>query len=236
MNCAVPSGDRRAPWSTCLWSSRAFVLVTIGILVCYGNAGAESFDRDIEFAARFVTGELYLHDGSVEIWNGVRRTGIEYAERYGGGVTIGLIGGYGTLSQNVGARLAGNYLGVVARGAVVSGGRADLSVGGRYLYQNLSGDTSTSPRTIDWQEWGVDTRFSYRVARQWILLLGGRYDWVVADQETKGLVSTTITLKAEQHTSQYVGLAFETDPGGFVAIALQRGLMAATEIVFRRVY
>ena len=74
------------------------------------------------------------------------------------------------------------------------------------------------------------------MARQWILVLGGRYDWVVADQVTKGLVSTTITLKAERHTSQYVGVAFETDPGGFVTVALQRGMMDATEIVFRRVF
>jgi len=204
--------------------------------MCYGKAQAEPFERDIEFAAGFVTGELYLQDGAVTIWNRIRRAGIEYDERYGGGVAIGLIGGYGTLSQNEGASLAGNYLGVVGRVAAVSGPRAGLSVGGRYLYQNLGGDTSTRPRTIDWQEWGLDTRFSYRVARQWILVLGGRYDWVVADQVTKGIVSTTTTLKAKRHTSQYVGLEFETDPGGFVTIALQRGLMAATEIIFRRVF
>jgi len=236
MNGAVPSGDRRAPWSTCLWSPGALVLATTGILMCYGNVQAESFERDIEFAARYVTGELDLQDGTVTIWNRIRRAGIEYDERYGGGVAIGLIGGYGTLSQNDGASLAGNYLGVVGRVAAVSGPRADLSIGGRYLYQNLGGDTSTRSRTIDWQEWGLDTRLSYRVARQWILVLGGRYDWVVADQVTQGLVSTTVTLKAERHTSRYVGLAFETDPGGFVTFVLQRGLMAATEIIFRRVF
>ena len=236
MNGAVPSGDWRAPWSMCVWSPGNLVLAGIGILMCYDSAQAESFDRDIEFAARYVTGELYLQDGAVTIWNRVRRAGVEYDERYSGGVTIGLIGGYGTLSQNEGASLAGNYLGVVGRITAVSGPRAGLSVGGRYLYQNLGGDTSTRPRTVDWQEWGLDTRLSYRVARQWILVLGGRYDWVVADQVTKGLVSTTITLKAERHTSQYVGVAFETDPGGFVTVALQRGMMDATEIVFRRVF
>ena len=104
MNGAVPSGDRRAPWSTCLWSPGALVLAATGILMCYGNVQAESFERDIEFAARYVTGELDLQDGTVTIWNRIRRAGIEYDERYGGGVAIGLIGGYGTLNQNDGAR------------------------------------------------------------------------------------------------------------------------------------
>lgn len=236
MNVAVPSGDRRAPWSNCAWYPGTVVLATIGILMCYGKAQAESFDRDVEFAAGYVTGEIYLQDGTDTIWNRVRRAGIEYDERYGGGVTIGLIGGYATLRQDQGARLVGNYLGVVGRVAAASGDRVGLSVGGRYLYQNLGGDTSTPPRTVDWQEWGLDARLSYRVAKQWILAVGGRYDWVVADQETSDLVTTTVTLKAERHASRYFGLVFETDPGGFVAIALQRGMMEATEIIFRRIF
>lgn len=212
------------------------LVLAASILAPFANARAEFFERGLEVAAGYVTGELYLHDGTDAIWTRIRRAGIEYDERYGGGVTIGLIGGYATVSQDQGARLAGNYLGVIGHIAAVSGGPATLSLGGRYLYQNLGDDNSTPPRTIDWQEWGLDSRLEYRVAGQWTLAVGGRYDWVVADQLTKDLVATTATLKAQRHASRYLGLVFETDPGGFVAIALQRGMMDSSEIVFRRVY
>lgn len=174
------------------------------------------------------------------VTNHVTALGVSIDEPMAGklrwGITIGLTRGDQTgNSDNPGAMYGGQFGDVHLRGALWSTEYVDLDFAASYGYYTMDSDDNDQKAKLQWTQ--TDGRLGATVKLGNWRLSGGAYRWRQDGEYTAtnaSRTSGTIDLNNDWQSGNYAGIAYYTDPTGYVRFEVMHGDLDATTIRFVR--
>lgn len=136
---------------------------------------------------------------------------------------------------NPGAVFGGQYGDLHLRGPLWSTHYVDLDFAASYGYYTMDSDDNDQTAKLHWTE--TDGRLGGTVKLGNWRLSAGAYRWRQDGEYTSnssGRGGGTTDLNSDWQSGNYAGLAYYTDPTGYVRVELMRGDLDATTIRFVR--
>lgn len=193
----------------------------------------------VDFSLRFSHHELTLDYGTSRVATQVNRVGIDWRERYGERLVLGLTGGYSFLTQTdnpptAGRELRGYHAGVLMDVDLIARPRYGASLEAAWLYQNVDTDDGAQRVDIAWREPSVRLRAGAAVGDGVRAYAGVRYGAIDGQQRLSGTINETRTIQETDRSGGFAGLELTLEGNGYVGISAASGPDRQVDIYFGR--
>lgn len=223
-----------------LWKAAALLA---GLCPCWAGAAVglgPDFDR-LEAGLYARRDDLVVDGAATVLRVRIDRLGFRLSDIAHPRLSVGLLAG-GAAADITGQTItngmqpAGPYLGVAVGGAVFDGARGRVDFDVYLLYQSLDDEVSGQRVELDWLESGAALRLSVGLTAMLSLYAGPQYRNLDLDQRARGTLNATARFGESDTVDAVLGVTLETDPGGFVDVAVHRGASDGVMLAFRRRY
>lgn len=196
-------------------------------------------DRPLDFSLHFSHHELTLDYGTARVATQVDRIGVDWRERYGRNLQLGLVGGYSFLTQTdnpqtAGRELRGYHAGAVLDLDLLARERYGASLEARWLYQKVDTNDGAQSVDISWREPSVRLRAGVAVTDGVRAYAGIRYGAIDGQQRLSGAINETRTIQETKRTGGFAGLELSLEGNGYVGVAAASGPDRYVGIYFGR--
>lgn len=167
------------------------------------------------------------------------RLGIAYAERFGDGLSVGLLGGYLSASQRGqaltgGMRFTGNYAGIGMRGLLAPADRIRVGLSAQFLYHWMDDSRDGQRIQLDWAQVDLAATLQVRLAGAVSVYAGPVYSAIRVEERARGTVDSTVEFEGRRDVGAIGGLFFEVEEQGRIGLEVRRGPMDGLAISFQR--
>jgi hypothetical protein len=154
---------------------------------------------------------------------------------------LGMHGGYTYVTQTgnpvtSGIQLDGYHAGLSLYGAFFESRRASLYYAFDYTYQKVDDKNDDQTVVIEWSEPHALIGASVMVGNRWRVSGGGGYGHIDGEERASGPINHTTDFSRSTRAFEFLGLALNVDPDGYVGIEAGTGLTRRAEIYFKRIY
>lgn len=203
------------------------------------SAGAQPLAASVDFALHLSRLDTPLNDGQQDIDTTVKQLGIASFDTEQQTLQPGLAVGYayvsaGNQAATAGMELEGFYIAPALRSVLLDGRRLTATLTATYLYQRVKDSNTDQTVTLEWQQPQLELDVKYHLSRQIVLVAGGQYGRIDADEKLTGTIDQTLTLQTGPTLGYRTGLEFDLGDDGRVGMLLHRAIGDGVEIYFQR--
>jgi len=225
------------------------IVILVGLLMAtLASSHAVALDLDIRRSPHnSLDFSMLVHHDNLELQNNdavvdtrLNRIGVlvydvpEHAK-----VHFGLNLGYAFVSHSQqalfdGEDLDGFFLGVSMRTVVLQSASARLMFLANYLFQDVSGESTTHNLSLTWNEINTSLLLSYDLNASIKLAAGVNGGWIKATQKAKGLTAQTLRLAPEPNAGFVINVGYRLSGNESVGIQAHTGYLQGLQLQFQR--
>lgn len=169
----------------------------------------------------------------------VARAGISWREQFGPRVTIGLFGGYTSVTQTgnpltAGLKLEGYHAGISLQLALLQTERVRLFIAGDYAYQDVDRASGEQSVELEWYERRARLGAAVALASRVQIYGGGSYGRIDGQERVTGTVNDTSDFSRRARHGSFLGLELNVEPGGYAGVETYSGISRGGKIYFEK--